>query len=95
MADTTREQNLEELRRREIERHEKLLVILARAHQRELEGEEGSHAIAMDRIQRALAGENVHGICPACGRDYRTFHQWDEYEQCPRCGADLSGGSES
>ena len=30
------------------------------------------------------------GICPSCGRDYRTFHQWDDLDTCPRCGADVT-----
>jgi hypothetical protein len=37
----------------------------------------------------------VPGICSSCGYDYGTFHKRGDYEQCPGCGADLSGTPEN
>jgi len=34
-------------------------------------------------------GVREPGWCYSCNQDFRTFHQWEDYKQCPRCGADL------
>ncbi len=73
--------------------HEALLEVLAKAHQRQLEDAKRAYAQKLHRLDRIQQGKSVPGFCYACMSFFRSFHQWDDYEECPRCGAELSGES--
>jgi hypothetical protein len=44
------------------------------------------HESPLNRQEEPPTAAPLFDVCPNCGATHRDFHQWYDYDKCPRCG---------